>query len=331
MLDAPDLRILFPTTFSDACARTGEAIVQLAGACDVHLTIAHVVRPGARTEAAHGRLEEYLPELDANLACRRILVEGDDPALAIAELSRGSRFDLVMTPASARTGLRSWMSRSFRARLMRRLDVPMWTAGGCLSQVDFKRPLRHVACLVDFDDAPATLLEHVASFASRFDAAVHVLSVIPPIDDGTLAEILNSEAPLQPGSAMSRIQSMFTSRALAGIDVAVGDRRQELRRMIARCQPDLLFIGPRQFARGWLQSVPRAFDTLPCPVVCLEGTPAGFVGWSFQDGVSLPVPAMGRPALAPAGASAAAYGLAPSYARWSSSRMPPSSSGRGLS
>lgn len=331
MRDAPDLRILFPTTYSDACRQTGEALEQLAGVCNLHLTMAHVVRPGARTREAHRALDEFLPQADSALVCRRILVEGDDAAGAIAEVSRESRFDLVMTPASSRTGMWGWLSRSFRARLMRRLDVPLWTAGWRLPTLNFRRPIRTVACLVDFDDAPERLLQHAAAFASRFDAAVHVLAVIPPIDDGTLAEILNSDAPLMPGSALSRIQAMFASRALAGVDVVVGERGHELERMIARCQPDLLFTGPRQFRRGgWLARVPRVFDSLPCPVVCLEGADRGFVGWSFQDSLALPVPTMGQaPTLAPAGGTAA-YGFAPSYARWSSSRMPPSSSGRGL-
>ncbi len=287
----PDLRLLFPTTFSEACRQTGPAIAQLAGIGRLTLTMVHVVKRGARHAPARRELDTFLADADAYSTCERIVVEADDPAVAVSEICTRDRFDLVMAPASGRLHLRRLFSQSFRARLLKHCPVPLWTAGGCLPSANFRRSIGTVACLIDFDDDPVGFLRLVSAFADRLKARVQVLAVLPPVDDGTLAEVLTSDTPLLPARAMGRIQRMFAGQEPPAIDVAVGARGRELVRMLSRCDADLLFVGPGHVARGvWPFRFSSALDGLPCPVVCVDGTSSGFSGWSFQDAQGFRLP-----------------------------------------
>lgn len=282
--ETPALRLLFPTTFSAACLQTGRAIAQLADIGQLALTMVHVVKPGSRHMPVRRELDAFLADADEYSTCERAVIEADDPAAAVAEMCTRDRFDLVMAPASDRLEWRSLLGRSFRPRLLKHCRVPLWTAGGCLPSANFGRSIRTVACLIDFDDDPVTFLRLVSAFAGRLNARVQVLAVLPSIDDGTLAEVLTSDTPLLPARALSRLQRMFAGQEPPAIDVAVGSRSRELRRMLSRCDADLLFVGPGLVAHGmWPFRFSQAFDRLPCPVVCVDGTSSGFSAWSFQD------------------------------------------------
>jgi hypothetical protein len=281
MRDAPDLHLLFATNFSEACHRTGAAIGQLAGRCRLTLTIVHAVGPDDPVRQRQRELGGFMAGVDRDIDCRRLIVEGRDPAGDVAALCATRRFDLVMAPGSKRRGWHGLLARSFRSRLLRQCSVPLWTASACLPSTDFSRPIGTVSCLLDFDDDPAAFFRLVSTFSQRVGARLRVLAVIPPVDDGTLADVLSSDAPLTPARAVDRIQELCAGHEPPSIDVAVGDRGREVRRMIGRHTTDLLFVGRRHAAEPWF--FPRTLDRLPCPVVCVGGSPAGFTRWSFQD------------------------------------------------
>jgi len=281
MHDAPDLHLLFATNFSAACHRTGSAIGQLAGRCRLTLTIVHAIRPDDPVRQRRRELDAFMADVDRDLDCRRLIIEGRDPAGDVAALCATRRFDLVMAPGSHRRGWQGLLARSFRSRLLTQCGVPLWTAGACLPSTGFGRPIGIVSWLLDFDDEPAALLRLVSAFSRRVGAQLRVLAVVPPVDDGTLADVLSSDAPLTPARAVDRIQELWAAPDPPSIDVAVGDRGREVRRMIGRHPTDLLFVGRRHAAEPWF--FPRTLDRLPCPVVCVGGSPAGFTRWSFQD------------------------------------------------
>lgn len=289
MHDSHDLRLLFPTTFSATCHRAGQAVAQLARTCRLTLTVVHVEQSGERNDRARRDLDVFLRDEPNLRACERVLAVSDDPAGTVASMCRAEKYDLVMAPASERVGLRrlgQLVQRSFRARLLASCPVPLWTAAGCLPAADFARPLRTVACLVDFDDDPAPFLLLVSAFARRVGARVHFLSIIPPIDDGTLADVLTSDAPLLPEAALRRLEATVEAQDRPSIHVASGSRRSGLRRLLARCDADLLFVGPGQASAGFGSRFSRDLDRLPCPVVCLDPSPSGFGGWSFEQAAS---------------------------------------------
>lgn len=283
MYSVPDLRILFPTSFSDACFQTGRAIAQLADRCHISLTIVHVTRPGGSTAAAYRELESFLGEADHYDHCRRILIESDCAPAAIADIASQSRFDLVMTPASDRLGLHSLLAPSFRGRLLGRFKTPMWTSGATVPAGRFRHRIRNVACLVDLDYDPSSHLTLASAFAARFDARLHLLHVVPSISEGLLLSALEGDRPLHPEVARAQILRLAPSRPGVDLDVAIGERAGDLRRMLARCEADLMFVHQRQAARGVVFSrFARDLDRLPCPVVCLSDRDAELDRWTFE-------------------------------------------------
>ena len=284
MPNTPDLRILFPTSFSDSCFRTARAIAQLADTCRISLTITHVAKPGEGNTSLRRELDSFLAEADHYDSCRRLLVESDDAIQSIAELCEWEPYDLVVVPASDRLGLHSLITPSFRAKLLKHCKTPVWTAGRCLEYANFKTNIQTVACLVDFESQSATYLPLVEAFASRFGARLRVVSVLPEVTEATLARSFASDAPLLPEVAMERIRKAFAGRPCPDIDIAIGEVARELPRLLRRCNADLAFLGPGQVLRGtWLPWRLRYLNRLPCPAVCVDGASAAFGQWNFQN------------------------------------------------
>lgn len=284
MRQRPELRVLFPTTFSTPCLRAGQALTQLAHDCLLQITLVHVMKPGGKVRRAERELDSFMAETDEYCDNARVLLTGDEPAGLVADLCQQQQFDLVMSPASGRSGLHALLAGSFRAQLLKQCEVPLWTAGSHVGVSSFGRPLRTVACLVDFDDSPAGLLRLARAFAERFQARLRVLAVVPSIDEGLLGDVLTSDSPLAPADAITRIQSLLAGHDAADIDIAVGGRAWGLRRLLTRNPADLLFVGPRRASYGsWFSGFAPDLDRLNCPVVCIDGAAARFPGWSFQN------------------------------------------------
>jgi nucleotide-binding universal stress UspA family protein len=280
MQQSTDLHILFPTSFSDACFQAGRAIAQLADTLRVNLVIAHVVRRGGATSAVRRELDSFFGEGDHFDSCRRVIIESNNAPQAIADYARRG-FDLLVSPASDRLGLHRILVPSFRGRLMRQANVPLWTVGASVSRTRFQRPIRNVAYLVDYHVQPGVRLPLVTSFASRFDADLHVLDVIPDISEGSL--VLDSDRPLNADVSSDRMRALFKESHPTRVHVATGTRRGELRRMLERCDADVLFIGQEQASRGlFFPRFARDLDRLPCPVVCLGRSAESLQGWSFE-------------------------------------------------
>lgn len=283
-MSAYDLSILFPTSFSDACFQTGRAIAQLADRCRVHLTIVHVAPAGSVAPGTRRELASFFAEGDHYDQCRRILLESNEPASAVATFGAREAFDLIMSPASDRLGVHRVLLPSFRGRLLASCTVPLWTSGPALHQGQFRQGIRNVAYLVDYDHAPRARARKAAAFAARFGARLHALDVIPPVTDGTVLDVLDSHRPLMPARADEQIREMFDDGPEPAVDVRVGSRERELARMLRRCEADLLFVAPQHATRGVLRTgFARDLDRLPCPVVCL-GASNGTAGrWSFES------------------------------------------------
>jgi hypothetical protein len=273
--------VLFPTNFSDACRQTGRALAQLAAVSRLDVTLLHVIPAGGNRDRAHDELASFLTEANAYDTCRRMVISADQPASAVSELCRHRRFDVVMAPASERLGMTSFFTSSLRGSLLKRCPVPLWTAGASLPRIRLRERIRTVGCLLDFDDDSTSYLPLVTAFAARFNARLRVLHVIPPVDDGTLAQTLTSDAPLRPEAALSRVQDIFTRQSCPEVDVTVGHCRLELRRMVERADVDLLFVGPSHTAQGG--RFLRHLDRLPCPVVYISGEASRATRWTFQD------------------------------------------------
>ncbi len=272
---AADLRVLLASD-GRSTASMFDAVAQLSAACAVDLTVAHVA----------GEREVPPPalafEADAG-PCRvqRLELTGPNAARAIADLGARRGADLVMAPAAAPGGPCRLLRPSFRARLIARAGLPVWTVGPEVPSAHYRRPLRGVACLLDFDADPAPLLQRAAGFARLMGARLHVLAVLPPVDDGTLATVLTSDTPLVPAAAEARIEQLCAGRAAPDVDVVVDGLGRGAARLVRNCRPDLLFVRAAQWTAPWRPGFPRALDGLPCPVVCIPDA-AAVAPWSFE-------------------------------------------------
>lgn len=282
MLDNPELRLLLPTDFSDASARAAGAVAQLAGTCPVRLTVAHVAPAREAIWPTRRRLETFLADHASSYRHSGVLIRGADPVKSVAELCNSDRFDAVMVPSSRR-GARLFGS-SFRERLLRRTRLPLWTIGAGTSAFAFERPIRRVAGLVDFDDAPEAMVRAVSSFASRVGARLHLLAVIPPIDDGVLAAVAGSAAPLDVRVAMGRLRELAECYDIrADVDVAVGRSGPHVPHLASTSRADLLFISREHASLGPFGfRIPPGLERLPCPVVCFDPASTPDVGRAAQ-------------------------------------------------
>jgi nucleotide-binding universal stress UspA family protein len=284
-----DLRILFATSFSDACFRTAPALAQFADKCQVELTLLHVAKPGVASIETRRALNSFSAELDSYGICRRTMIEAADPVKAIAEFCNSGDFDLVFAPASDRLGIHSLFHSSFRARLIEECNAPVWTAGSCLDAIRRRPAVSTIACLLDFDSAAQPHLRLAAALAPRLGAELRLLHVIPQGDEGLLAKSVDSRAPLCPDVTQTMARCVFGGDNCPEVEVAIGDLEREVPALLSRCDADLLFVGPGQSLRGILRpSLSSMIDRAPCPVVCVDGAAKRRYQWSFNRELAEP-------------------------------------------
>ena len=282
MQDTSELRILFATSFSDACFRTARNVAQLADALRVSLTIAHIARPGSASIQTRRELDSFMAEADHYDSCRRVLVESDSSVDALGDLCESHPVDLLIAPSSDRLGLLRTFRNSFRARLLQRCSVPLWTAGASLHMRPPKPSIQTIACLVDLDCSGDSHLRLAASLAARIGAALHLITVVEPVSEGTLARSIDCQAPLMPDVARERVRAAF-GRNCPPVSVAVGDWNDAIPRLANECDADLLFVGPRHaLDNAWRPRIASYLDKLHCPAICLDGASATFEGWRLH-------------------------------------------------
>lgn len=296
----PDLRLLFATDLSETSLRASRALSSLAASCRIDVSFVHVARPDGSHVRAARTLRTFVTRAKPSYESRRLLLEAPDPVHAVADLCARARFDMVVAPPSERDSLVGVFGPSFRARLLGQSDVPLWS-GGHEAAATAGRPLTAVGCIVDVDDAPELHLRQAWAFADRIGAALHVASSLPAIDDGTIARVAGSPAPLMPAEAAPWIRAMLPGAVLASLDISVGDRSAQVHRTLATHRPDVVFVGRRHWASmAWPLRYPRFLDRLAYPVICLD--PARTEqAWSFQDAASWMSPDQRRVALASSG------------------------------
>jgi|694.fasta_scaffold48155_2 hypothetical protein len=274
----PDLRLLAASRDRDLTPEARGAVSQLSASCDVDLTVAHVTTDGD-VPAPPVPFDFELHAAPRRLQRRELA--GPDAARTLARLCADEPFDLVLAP-TRRQGV-AWprLRGSFRERLLRLSATPLWTAGPGVPGRHFHRPIRSVACLLDFDANPERLLQRAAAFARRMDARLHVLAVLPPVDESTLALVLTSDTPLLPSAAVARIEQLCAGRPSPMVDVVVDGKRRGLGRLVEMALPDVLFVRSHQWSGGWPFSGSRHLDTLRCPVIRVPDE-VSTMDWTFE-------------------------------------------------
>jgi nucleotide-binding universal stress UspA family protein len=263
----PAFRVLLATDPATSCGDAERAIAQLEQVGPVRVDVVHVVKPGGLTREIWQRLHDTLAG-PLRGTVDHYLVEGGDPAAAIASFCRKVAYDLILAPASARHP--AWLSwrQSVRAALVRRSPVPVWTTGARPPESLHRRQVRRVGCYLSLETGRDSHLRWAAEFTKRLNASLHLLHVVPPVDDGTIADAFASDRPLTTDDAHARLRACLARGSDANTNVVIGARRWELGRMIRADAIDLLCISSQEVLCG--SRLSPAIRALPCPVVCCQ-------------------------------------------------------------
>lgn len=315
------LDILFLTNFSDFCFRTIPSIAQMYDELPVRLTIMHAYDPAATTaRQATEALQSFFPEADRYRSCRRVAV----PGKLVHAIQRHLEIwpvSLVVAPASDSIGIPRIGERSMRARLLDGCELPLWTMGRGIQRTRLARPVRNVACWLDFYADHHPQLPYAIELARSVGATLHLLRGLPAIDEGQMMPPGHPDKALNPAGAAEEMARLCKGAPVpVEIHVLPDDRRASIARLLTACDADIVFLRHEEGALSrWLKVGLRLRlgDTVPCPAIYV-GDKSGIPVWNLEA-VRRPrlhapvrevVPVRGRASLAEAHAAVALPRLA---------------------
>ena len=237
--------LIFATSFSDACHAAIPSAARIVDALGARLTILHVYNPEVRTfREADAMLHSFFAEADNYPYCERRLISGP-VCEGITEFCELQRDALLFLPASDRIGLPRPFHRSLRTRIIRSLPASVWTLNERQRLGSSSGALKHVAVWLT---SPEEGLEHVrqaAAYANAMDATLHLLHVVPEINEGMLGSTLLSGAPLGVGNATEWLKTVAKGLPDARdvkVHVAQGNKKRLLAKLLRQSQAELMMV-----------------------------------------------------------------------------------------
>jgi nucleotide-binding universal stress UspA family protein len=210
-------RILIPTDGSDHAGRAAEHALALARAFDATVRVIGVadVQRAAGPFNAGGVDDAFVDELEsqaredveavAALTDGRVEMEVLDgtPADTIVDDAAAFGADLIVMGTHGRTGIHRYVVGSVTERVVRHADAPVLTAragveSGPAGDCD------DVLIPTDGSDHATVSVDHGLAIAERFDARVHVVSIV---DVGDLATRVEYTPPTE---ALERVRDQRT-------------------------------------------------------------------------------------------------------------------------
>lgn len=268
-------RLLFPTSFSDACFRTTPVLSEWMDDPEAHLTLLHVydAKKHGRREVER-QLHSFFAEADQYGRCERVLLSGD-PRTQILEHCRRHRYDLLFLPASEPTGYPRIGHRSLRATLLRDGHVPVWTNFDFSRSGSLRQHPRQVAYVMTHEPNWREHYVEAAAAAVRWNAAFHVIYVfpVPDVDDGTLASDLFAGRETE---ALRELRTLGSALPVpTRVHAATGHERFEVRRLLKEAGADLAFISStRALQRGFFGTRINPILRAPgCQFICFPDNP----------------------------------------------------------
>jgi hypothetical protein len=139
---------------------------------------------------------------------------------------------------------RPW-HRSLRAKLIARLPIPVWTLGRTLVGEPIPAGAKHLAALVSSPEEGTSHLRYGARYAAATNATLHLIHVVPNVDEGSLTHPLRSAGPLGEEYAeawMQEITASLESAAKIELHMEQGPVRRLLPQLFARTGADMLLV-----------------------------------------------------------------------------------------
>lgn len=276
---APGRRVLVATDLADPPPAAVAMLRHLARTGPLLVDVLHVAASAGAAAEAEPRLRDLLADLHDVPVRRRMVVDADVPG-AVRRACAGDTYHLVMAPSAPPS---PFWRRSRRAALVGTSDVPLWTTGDTAS-AGRATAIRRLACEVTLEARGDRHLPFARQLAARLGARLVVVHVVPPIDDGTIADGLAATRPLHPEVARAQLHALMDEDPVE-IAIATGPRATTLRQLLAATRADLLCVPAGDAAGPWRMA--KHLRRAPCPVVCAG--PYAHRAWSdrYALGTSL--------------------------------------------
>lgn len=263
------LDVVFLTSFSDTCFRAIPTLSQMFDDLHLRLTLVHAVDPtSGHAGDAQQRLRSFFPEADRYADSQRRVMTGH-PVEVVRQLRAEGAVDLVVVPAGEPLGLPRFTRSSVRAQLLAEGLAPLWTMGPAGGRG--ARPTRSVACCVQVGRPGLGHLRLACDYAATLGAALHVVHVLPDIDESALLRLAYAR-PFDSSAVRRQVD-----RAAEGRDVQAHVHGTPWRRLgdvlEHTCDADVVFVdGGQWIERRWFtRRVSQAVDAWRRPVICVDG------------------------------------------------------------
>jgi nucleotide-binding universal stress UspA family protein len=237
--------IVFATDFSDSSHAVIPTVAQWVETLDAKLTLLHVYNP-AKTlyREADTLLRSFFAEADNYQHCDRVLISGD-PCEGIASYCERHPNILLMLPPSDLTGLPRPWHRSLRARLIKRLSVPIWTLGRANVSETAPSSNRHIGVWLGDPEEGVSHLQQAANYAAETGSTLHLLHIVDEINEGSMLKPLLSSAPMGQETAsawLNDIVCTYDFDCKIEIHVAQGRVSRELPQLLRRSGANMLIL-----------------------------------------------------------------------------------------
>lgn len=248
--------IVFATNFSDSSHAVIPTVARWVDTLGAKLTLLHVYDANKTLyREAEALLRSFFAEADNYQHCDRVLISGDACEGIAAYCERRPNV-LLMLPPSDLTGLPRPFHRSLRARLIKRLSVPIWTLGRINVGDSTSSADRHIGVWLGDPDEGLSHLQQAARYASETGGTLHLLHVVDEINEGSMLKPMLSAAPMGEETADAWLQDIASTMKLdckVEIHVAQGRVSRELPQLLRRSGADMLVLNQQSAVRSsWL-------------------------------------------------------------------------------
>ncbi len=201
--------------------------------------------------------------------------------------------NLIVAPSSDVIGLPRLGQSSLRATLVRECGVPVWTLGRRVNLDMLTRPVKSVACWLDFNEDQTNHVKFAAQYARTLGAQFHLLRALPHISEGAMVHPDDTDKALHPRLAIRELKKLCDDLDISPeLHLGVGDGTTSLHRMLKAVEADVVFFGREEsWLADWLGLGLRRANAAPCPSVYISDK-MNVPLWNLERGLGLRVVAI---------------------------------------
>jgi hypothetical protein len=206
------------------------------------------------------------------------------------EFIRNRPVDLVLCPGSDSLGLPRIGHLPLRGRIAHECGVPVWTIGRKVDGAKLGKPVRNVACWMEFDSDETVHLELAAEYAWKLGAKLHLIHTLPEIHEGMIYSSLTNR-PMHADTIHEAFSKRLQHFPIEPLIHVHGGNGRKTRAVLAKAHDaDILFTSvARSPLTDWVYSDYDSIDRCTCPVISVSRD-CGPRTWNLERGSSQLIP-----------------------------------------